>query len=194
MLYERAIHEKGLNLLRLDSYRNWGLTTVTFTFTAYAYMMGQGLDPFWRFVLANVSFILVFHFFMLETINIIYIWNYNDVIKKMQDLFLSESPEWREELLILNERIANVRCTKCLQQTFKERIRTPFFPLLMILLLVWIWELIQGFSGLSFEGYVGVLALDCMWIIYEIWNTLTYPIFKCRKPLNRKSARVQSNL
>jgi len=186
LLYDRAIREKITCLSRLDSYRNWGLTTVTFTFTAYAYMMGQKIDPAWRFVLLNVSFILVFHFLMLETINTIYIWNYNDVIGKIQDLLLSGGLK-KEELSELYERTNNVRRTRCLQYTLVERARTPLFSFLVVVLIVWMFELIQGISTpLSITAYIGILVLYGLWWVYEILNILTYPLFKYREPMNQK--------
>lgn len=195
LLYNRALDEKIACLSRLDSYRNFGLITITFAFATYVDITVKGIDPFWRFVLTNVSFIIVFHFFMLETINTIYIWNYNNIMEKAQDLLLSGHFE-KEIVAALYGKINDVHRVRSLQQTLKERVRTPLFTFVIMVKLIWIYELVSDISWINYKTYLVVVVLYLFWWGYEIWNIITYHLFSYAEPvpLEDKASQNRSEI
>jgi hypothetical protein len=182
MLYDRALDEKNTCLSRLDSYRNFGLVAVTFAAATYIGTLTQEIDPFWRFALVTLSFVIVFHFFMLETINIMYIWTYNSVIEETQKMLTSDNLN-RIMLLMLTQSMTKVRRIKSCSKTVIERIRTPFFTFLVVTKVVWLYELYANVNWSNYQMYLLIILLYLLWWGYEIWNVVSYPLFSYRQPV-----------
>ncbi len=177
LLFNRALEEKNTALTRLDSYRNFGLVALTFAFATYIGTLAQPIDPFWRFVLLTVTFIIVTHFFNLETINTIYVETYNYVLKETQDmLFINQFNLGR--LQELTKRVANVHRTKTFWKFAEDRIRAPLFIFLIITGIAWISELVVDINYSNYCRYILVIVLFLVWWIYNVWNWKSYELFQ----------------
>ena len=134
---------------------------------------------------------MVSHFFVLETINIIYVWNYNDILSNLKDMFLLNRKTLNAQdlkaLRELSERSVNVRRVRCFFPTLVARIRTPLFIMLVIPAILVSYEYSQRDLSANSGHYVSVLIVLLFWCIYKIWNIWSYHIFRYQEPYKNKA-------